>query len=135
MAPALFSRAFIRRDHNQRGISTGRAGDHIPKEFLMAGGIDDHVVPNCRPKLNLRRIDRDILLLLLRQGIEEERIFETPTLSGAARPKRLDLSLRQRTSLLQDPPDYSRLPVIDVTNKNDLHMNPFARSFCMACGS
>src|SRR4051794_27183952 len=118
MAPALFPRALVRRDHDQRGISTGRARNHILEELLMAGRIDDHVVASRRPKLDLGRIDGDILLLLLRQGIENERVFETPALCGAARSERVDFSLRQRTCLLQDSPYYGRLPVVDMTYKH-----------------
>ena len=135
MPAALFPRAFVRRDDDKRGISAGGAGDHVLEEFLMAWRIDDHVVPRRRPKLNLGRIDGDVLLLFFRQRIEDKRVFELPALRLTARAERFDLPFRKRAGFFQKLPDQGRFAVIDMADKNDLHMKPFARSFCIACGS
>src|SRR2546423_1110926 len=120
MAPALFARAFIGGDHDERGVSAGRAGDHVLEKFLVARCIDDHVFSRGRAKLNLRRIDRDILLLFLRQGIEDKSVFELLALRLTARAERFDLPFRKAIGFFQQPPDQGRFAVIDMTNENDL---------------
>ena len=112
----------------------------------MTRRVDDDVVTPGAPKLNLRRIDRDVLLLLLRERIEHKGVFERLALRRATRCEALDLALGQRSRFVENPADQRGLAVIDVADKNDLqtrpvcgrcgfHMNPFARSFCIACGS
>ena len=92
---ALLAHTFIRRDHHDRGIGAGRPGDHVLQEFLMAGRIDDDVVAPGAPKLNLRRIDRDVLLLLLGERIEDKGVFERLALRRARLPQALDFPVRQ----------------------------------------
>ena len=62
----LLANAFIRRDEQDGGIRAGRARDHVLEEFLMSRRVDDHVRPPLGLELNLRRVDGDILLLLLK---------------------------------------------------------------------
>jgi hypothetical protein len=100
--------------------------------------------------MDLGGIDRDILLLFFRERVEDKRVFEGPTLCGATRAKRVEFSVGQRPGRIEDSTNHGGLAVIDMAHKHNLertasfrfpvsgfrsHMNPFARSFCIACGS
>ena len=117
---ALLAHAFIRRDHYDRRIGIRCAGDHVLQEFLMAGRVDDDVVPPGAPKLNLRRIDRDVLLLLLGERIKHKGVFERFSARCARFAKAFDFALGQRIRVRQNPTDQRGLAVIDVADKDDL---------------
>ena len=92
---ALLTHPFIRRDHHDRRIGVRGPGNHVLHEFLMAGRVDDDVVTPGAPKLNLRRIDRDVLLLLLGERIKDKGVFERPALRLARLPQALDFPVWQ----------------------------------------
>ena len=118
---ALLAHAFIRRDHHHRRIGAGRPGDHVLQEFLMTRRVDDDVVTPGAPKLNLRRIDRDVLLLLLRERIEHKGVFERLALRRARLAEALSILPSGSESVSsQNPADQRRLAVIDMTDENDL---------------
>ena len=117
---ALFAHPFIRRDHHDRGIGAGRARDHVLQEFLMPGRIDNHVVAPGAAKLNLRRIDRDVLLLLLGERIKDKGVFERLALRRARLPQAVDFPVGERIGLGQNSADQRGFTVIDVTDENDL---------------
>ena len=116
----------------------------------MAGRVDDNVVAPGAPKLNLRRIDRDVLVLLLGERIKDKSVLERPALRRARLLQALEFPVWERPRLSKNSPDKRGLAVIDVTDKNDLqtgrfagsfrfplsafrfHMKPLARNFCMA---
>ena len=153
--PRLLAHAFIRRDEQHRGIRAGRAGDHVLQELLVARRVDDDVGARGRLELNLRRVDRDVLLLLLEQRIEQEGVLELHPLLADSRLDLLDLAVGQRLGVVENATDERGLAVIDVADEDDAemrferlrcvrrsrrvmgqsYMNPFARSFCMALRS
>ena len=94
----------------------------------MTWRVDDHVLPLRRSKRNLRRIDRDVLFLLLEQGIEEKSILKLHPLRRAGVLDAFDFSFRQRIRVVQNPTDQSRLPVINMANENNLERFAFAVS-------
>ena len=78
--PALLAHAFVRGDDQDRRIRARRAGDHVLQKFLVPWRIDDDVMaPRCS-KRNLRRIDRDVLLLLFEKRIEQKSDIRTASL-------------------------------------------------------
>src|SRR3954471_3592198 len=135
MSPALFPSTLIRRDYDSRRVGRGRAGDHVLEKLLVPGRIDDGEPALSSPKMDLGGVDRDILLLLFSEHIEDKRVFKPPAFPLTRGPDRLELSFRKRVRRFEDPPNYSRLSMVDMSDEYDLHMNPFARSFCIACGS
>ena len=66
------------------------------RNSLWPGRIDDHVRALRRLELDLRGIDRDVLLLLLEQRIEQEGILELHPLLATGRLDLLDLAVGQR---------------------------------------
>src|SRR6266480_4723417 len=98
MAPALFARAFVGRNHHYGRVRAGSAGNHILEEFLVPWRIDDDVVPGPGAKVNLGGIDRDVLLLFFRERIKDKGILELPSLRFTTRLERFDFPFRQRAS-------------------------------------
>src|SRR3954463_2344477 len=135
MTPALLPRSLIRRDDNHGCISRGRAGDHILQELLMPGRVNDREPALVCPKMDLGSINGDVLLLLLHESIEDKGVFETAAIPLTRGPNRLELSFGKGVSRFEDTANHRRLSVVDMPDEDNLHMNPFARSFCMACGS
>jgi len=116
---ALFPHAFVRGDQQYRGVRARRARDHVFQELLVARRIDDHVGPFLRPELNLCRVDRDVLLLLLEQRIEKKRVLEFHPFLTTCRLDLFDFSLRQGTRVVKYSPDQGRFAVVDMSDKDD----------------
>jgi len=141
--PRLLAHTFIRRDEQHRCIRTRRARNHVLQELLVTGRVDDDIRPLRRLELNLRRIDGDVLFLFLEQCIEQKRVLKFHPLLLTCRLNLLDLPFRQRVCVVEDPANERGLAVIDVADEDDAktlsvydlpghHMNPLARSFCIA---
>ena len=122
MPAGLLLQTLARVEQHDRGIRAGRAGDHVLKKFLVPRRVDDDVVPRRGAKLNLRRVDRDVLLLLLQQRVEQEGVFEVHALRRASLLDLLDLAVRQRVRVEQQPPDQRRLAMIDMADNDDLEL-------------
>jgi hypothetical protein len=120
MSPALLTHSFIRRDHHYRSVGIRRTGDHILKELLMPWRVDDDIIAARTSELDLGRIDRDVLLLLLGKSIKDKGVFKSSALVQTCPSEPFDLSFRQRSGLSQETADHGRLPVIDVTYEDDL---------------
>ena len=135
MAPALLARAFVGRNYHDRGLGAGCACYHVFEEFFVARRVDHHILARPGSEMNLGCVDRDVLLLFFSECVEDKRVLELPSLRLTTGSERFDFSFRQRIRPFQDPANQSRFPVIDMADENNLHMNPFARSFCIACGS
>ena len=83
MAPGLFAEALVGVDDEDRGVSAGRARDHVLEEFLVAGCIDDGERAAGGPEGHPRGVHRVVLRLFLEEGVHEERIFELHALGFA----------------------------------------------------
>ena len=88
----------------------------------MARRIDDHVVARRRAELDLRRVDGDVLLLFLQQRVEQEGVLEVHPLRRAGLLDLLDLAVRQRVGVEQQPADQRRFAVIDMADNDDLEL-------------
>ena len=60
------------------------AGNHVLEKLFVPGRVDDDVLPPRGAKRNLRRVDRDVLRLLLEQSIEQKGVFEFHSFRGAS---------------------------------------------------
>ena len=87
----------------------------------MAGSVDDDVVAPRRVEEGLRGIDRDALVPLGLQGIEQEGEFESHAAALAAGPDLLRLAVGQRAGVMQDATHQGRLAVVDVADEDDAH--------------
>jgi hypothetical protein len=61
----------------------------------VAWRIDDDVASGRRSKMDLRRIDRDVLLLFFRERIEDKGVFELSAVAFTGGLKRFDFSFGQ----------------------------------------
>ena len=86
----------------------------------MARRVYDRVLPARRPKRDFRCIDRNVLLLLLDQRIEQKGIFKFHPLSRARLLHHVDLPCGQRVRILQNPADERGFSMIDVADENNL---------------
>src|SRR5215210_1039420 len=107
--PRLRHRAVGRRDHQDRAVHLRGAGDHVLDVVGVPGAVDVRVVTVLRLVLDVRRVDRDAALLLLRGVVD---LLERPDGRAA------DL-LRQH---LRDRGGERRLAVVDVTDRADVKM-------------
>ena len=105
----------------------------------MTGSINNDVLPKRSSKWNLRRVDRDVLRLLLEESVQQECIFELHSFRRTCSLDARDLPFRQRARVVQQAANQGRLAMIHMADEHDLkslrvpaHMNPFARSFCIA---
>src|SRR5438270_10773237 len=118
MTPTLLSCALVRRDYDHRRISRGRAGNHILQELLVAGRVDDRESAILGPKMDLGGVDGDVLLLLLRQRIEDESVLEPPAVPLTRRPNCFQFSFGKRVRRLEDPPNHRRFSMVDMSDED-----------------
>ncbi len=171
VAAGLLAQAFLGVDQEDGGVGAGGAGDHVLEEFLVARGVDDRERAAFRAEVNLGRVHRDVLRLLLQQGVEQEGVFEFHSLRLAGGLDLLGLAVGQGVGVEEKPADQGGLAMVDVADDHELqmvragrrggggggrrprgrgrggsggfgqgvnhrgHMNPLARSFCMALRS
>ena len=95
MTTGLFAHAFIGIDDNQCGIAPGRAGDHVLKEFPVAGGVDQHIIAHRVRKPNVTGINRNALITLCAQRIGYEGPLKGHAAAFAHLGNGLDLAGRQ----------------------------------------
>ena len=119
VAPALFAHPFVRCDHENGCIGARRARDHVLQKFLVTRCVDDDVVAARGPKRNLRCVDRDVLFLLLEQGVEQKREFKFHPFRRARLFDHVDLSVGQRIGVVQDATNERGLAVIYVAHEDD----------------
>ena len=103
----------------QRGIGLRRAGDHVAQELGVARRVDQDDVARRGAEADLAGVERDALVALGLQRVEQERPFERHAAPLADRLQRIDLAVRQAAGLVQQPSDQRRLAMIDVTDDHD----------------
>ena len=74
-------------------------------------------------------VDRDALVLLVRQRVEQERVLERLAGALALAPHGLQLALRQRVRVGQQAADDGALAVVDVADDDDVEV--FAVSWAL----
>ena len=84
----------------------------------MARRIDDDVAASRCAKMELRRIGGDVLLLFLRQRVQDEGVFELAARRFAIGAKRI-IPWATIPSL-PVATDQRRFPMIDMSDENDL---------------
>ena len=92
---SLLLHALLRIDNEQRRISICCTGDHILEKFLMTWGIDDAIFPLVGRELDLRRVNRNALLLFFLKSIQQIRILERLSRLLGDAPDLVHCALRQ----------------------------------------
>ena len=107
-------------DHHERGLGAGSAGDHVFEKFNVAGRVDDDVPALVRLEEAARRVDRDALILLVVQRVEQEGVLERLRVAAAVFPYGFELALRQRSGVGEETADHGGFAVIDVADGDDI---------------
>src|SRR5687768_15785727 len=120
MAARLLLHALRRVDEQQRRFGIGRTRHHVLKELLMTRSVDDYVLALLRMEPNLRRIDRDVLVSLRLQRIHQIGPLKRNTAAFRYLLQLLQFAFRKRAGVVEQPPHKSGLPMVYVTNNDDL---------------
>ena len=120
----LIAHAFGGVDDQHRRIGLRSAGDHVAQEFRVARRIDQHDFARVGAEADLRGVDRDALVALGLQRVEQERPLERHAAPRADRLQHLELAVRQAAGLMQEPSDQRRLAVIDMADDDDANLRP-----------
>ena len=116
VAPRLGKDAAPRIDEHDREIRSRRAGRHVSRVLLVAGGVGDDEFAFRRRKEPVGDVDGDALLALGVEPVDEEGEIEIA--AGGAMPPRIAFQRRQLIlenllRLEEQPPDQRRLAVVD----------------------
>ena len=122
VAPAVLAHAFLGVDDQHRRLGARRARDHVLQELDVPGRVDDDVVARRALEEAARGVDRDALVLLVRQRVEQERVLERLARALALAPHRLELALRQRVRVGEQAADDGALAVVDVADDDDVEV-------------
>ena len=76
MAAGVFLHAARRVDHHERCLGAGSAGDHVFEKFNVAGRVDDDVPALFGLEEAARGVDRDALVLLVVERVEQKCVLE-----------------------------------------------------------
>ncbi len=114
----LRENALARVDQDHRELAVRRAGRHVARVLLVAGRIGDDKRAQRRGEKPVGHIDRDPLLALVLEPVEQQRKIEITT--GGAKAARLALEGRElivedQRAFVQQAADQRRLAVIDRT--------------------
>jgi len=118
--PAVLAHPLLGVDHQHRRLGARRPRDHVLQELDVPRRVDDDVVALGALEEAARGVDGDPLVLLVRQRVEQERVLERLPRPLALSPHRLQLPLRQRPRVREQPPDHRALAVIDVPDDDDV---------------
>jgi hypothetical protein len=117
MAPGLRQHALAHIDQQHRGVRGRGAGHHVARILLVAGRVgDDELALRAREEA-VGDVDRDPLLALGRQAVDEQREINGAALRAVACAVGLDrgeLVVEDLLALEQQPPDQRRLAVVDA---------------------
>ena len=113
--PRLGQHALPRIDQDDGDLGGRGAGGHVAGVLLVARGVgDDELALVCR-EVAVGDIDGDALLPLGGEAVDQEREVETPGGGAAAQAvplQPLQLILRRRAGVVEQPPDQGRLAVV-----------------------
>ena len=117
VAPRLGQHAFPRVDQDHAQVRGRRARDHVARVLLVTGAVRDDELALLGGEESVGHVDRDPLLALGRQAVEQQREVELP--GPRAHPLRVGLQRReliveQRLGLEQQAADERALAVVDA---------------------
>ena len=124
MPAGLLAHALGGVDDQHRGVGLRGAGDHVAQEFGVAGRVDQHDIARGGAKADLAGVERDALVALGLQRVEQERPFERHAAAVADRLERFQLAVGQAAGFVQQPADQRRFAVIDVADDDDADQRP-----------
>ena len=113
MAPGLGEHALARVDQHHRRLGARRAGDHVARILLVAGGVGDDELALGAREIAVSDVDRDRLLAFGRETVDQQRKVDRAA-RGCLGPERGELVVRDLAGLVEQPPDQGRFAVVDA---------------------
>lgn len=122
MAARLREHALARVDQDYREIGGRRAGDHVARVLLVAGRVGDDELASRGREEAVRDVDRDPLLALGRQAVDEQREIEFAALRADL--LRIDFELgqlvvEQHVRFVEQATDQCALAVADAAARDE----------------
>ena len=117
MAPGLRQHALARIDQQHREVGGRRAGHHVAGILLMAGRVGDDELASRAREEAIGDVDRDALLALRREPVDEQREIDLRPLRAvtlAVAFERVELVVEDLLALVEQPPDQGGLAVVDT---------------------
>ena len=116
MAAGLLAQPLLGVDQQDRGVGARGAGDHVLEELLVARGVDDREGAARGAERDPGRVHRDVLRLLLEEGVHQEGVLELHPLGLAGGLDPLGLAVGHGMGVEEEPADQGRLAVVDVAH-------------------
>jgi hypothetical protein len=120
VALGLLQHALARVDEDDRQVGGRRAGDHVARVLHVPRRVGDDERAPCGGEVAVGNVDRDALLALGAQAVDEQR--EVDHAAAAALGGLLDVLELVGQHLLgveQQPPDQGRLAVVDRAGRRE----------------
>ena len=116
MAPGLGDDPVAGIDQDHREVAGRGAGRHVAGVLFVARGVGDDKRARRGHKKTIGDIDRDALLALVFEPVEQQRKIDVA--AGRAKPprfalQRLELVVEDQRAVVQQPADQRRFAVID----------------------
>ena len=115
MTIGLIGDPFERVDHENAGVSVGRAAHHVADELPVAGRVDDDDAAAAVVHPHPRRLDRDRLVALFLRRIDGERPLDREAAAFARGDDLFRLAVGETAGIVQQPSDKGGFTVVDVT--------------------
>ena len=109
-------------DEDDRHVGRRRAGDHVAGVLLVARGVGDDELAVLGGEEPVGDVDRDALLALGRQPVEQQREVEVAALRadlGRVDLERGEMVLEHEVRLVQQPTDQGALAVVDAAARDE----------------
>ncbi len=120
VAAALFAHALVGGDEEQGRVGAGGPGDHVFEKLLVARRVDEHArTPGGGLERDLGNVDGDVLVALGLEGVHEKRPLEGHAAPLATGLDGVELAVRKRARVVQQPPDERGFAVVHVADDDD----------------
>ena len=116
MAARLGEHSLARIDQDHRQIRRRGAGHHVAGVLLVARSVGDDELAPLGLEEAVGHVDRDALLALGREPVDQQREVELPAARADAlrvELERRELVVEYEPRFVQQPPDEGRLAVVD----------------------
>ena len=124
VAPRLRQHALARVDQHHGAVGRRGARDHVAGVLLVSRGVGDDELPAIGREVAVRDVDRDALLPLGGEAVEQQREVEVVAL-GAEPPglalESREVVLEQHLRLEQEASDQRALAVVDAAARDEAH--------------